>query len=648
MLRTDSPRLVLGSVSALAVTTMLAACSQPASYATVDLSGSNGSFTETAQAYSPVTGQPVYQSTSLFGPQSFPDAAQYQPTSQFAAVDVPQNQVASLGFDGGGFDTFGILDQQQSIPQYTPVASSPVFQQPELLASPQFQSEIQSVDRAFLDTGPLNAPAPFAEAESLLDVAPFEPLENIEPVTVEPVEVETGPSAQVAYAEPQRAIPSLPSAPRRNTIEESALEPLAPAAPRVNRDVDTVADDYATLPGAQTRSTPPADVAPRSGYRSRYDAWDAPRYDAVPSAPQAQTRAPAAPQVTVPRVTAAPAPAPTRDPVRPAGPDSDYTRAALDLLGQRPQQVRLPAPTAVPAPQAVPQVQFGGGLTVPKASAEYPRPYELLRPGVWPELQNPGQGLVQAPAPTPVPQFASLPVPPSPQLQIVDRASEREVSTYEIKRGDTFLTIAQRVGTTPETLAFENGFTPDAKIYIGQKLILPTAKTKNRFANETVANVEVVPADQVSDIGGDTVPVISAEAGDFVTERMPIQRASIPTRRATTSGDPAKFAWPVHGEVYRLDAGQVEIEAAGNTPVSASAAGKVVHVERGAMGVLVVIEHDNGWRSLTVGLDYSAVRPDTRVAQGDMIGKSSRDHRVRFELRDADASVADVLNQLRG
>ena len=66
------------------------------------------------------------------------------------------------------------------------------------------------------------------------------------------------------------------------------------------------------------------------------------------------------------------------------------------------------------------------------------------------------------------------------------------------------------------------------------------------------------------------------------------------------------------------------------------------------MGVLVVIEHDNGWRSLTVGLDYSAVRPDERVEQGDKIGNASREHRVRFELRDAGADVADALEQLRG
>ncbi len=659
MLRPNSSRTILESASALALVSMLAACSQPASFATVDLSGSNGGSSQTAQAYSPVTGQPVYQSTSLYGPQSFPDAAQYQPTSQFAAVDVPQNQVASLGYAGGGFDTFGILDQQQSIPQYAPVASSPVFQQQQLLASPQFQSEIQSVDRAFIDTGPLGSPAPFAEAESLLDIAPFEPLtqnqpDAFEPTTVEPVAVEITR---------QPVAPAPPVEPRRTVIEEVALAPLTvPSVPvQLNRDLEAIAGDYTTPLEDQAALAAPAPQVPSaSEYRGRYDAWDAPRYGAAPAAPEPapQSVQPPAraeisqqplPFLATPRVAEQ---TPRTQPVLRAGPDSAFTDAARELLEQAPQRVRLPAPSVVPSPQ----LRLGGGGTVPNASAEYPRPYELLRPGVWPELEMPGQGMVQAPTPTPLPQFASLPASPTlPPLeaQAIDRASEREASTYEIKRGDTFLTIAQRVGTTPEALAFENGFTPEAKIYIGQRLILPPRPASStqglEYENVSLAAVEVdgVMAES-SVIGGATVPVVDAAFIDTITESMPIQRASIPTRRATTSGDPAEFSWPVHGEVYRLDGGQVEIDAALNARVAASAAGKVVHVERGEMGVMVVIEHDNGWRSLTVGLDYSSVRPDDRVSQGDMIGQASRDHRVRFELRDADAGIADVLSNLRG
>jgi murein DD-endopeptidase MepM/ murein hydrolase activator NlpD len=265
-----------------------------------------------------------------------------------------------------------------------------------------------------------------------------------------------------------------------------------------------------------------------------------------------------------------------------------------------------------------------------------------------------------------------VPAPEAPAVQPIARATERERSTYEIKRNDTLLTIAQQVGTTPEELAFENGMTPEAAIYIGQKLILPEAPARISYSDEGIPMIdvaEVASSSEASDIGGPSVPTIDADTAAKVMGREPIQQASIPVRRVTSFSDPVadvrdelardtvaamgdapstKFAWPVHGEVYRLDAGQVEIDADGEADVSASAAGKVVHVERGPVGVLVVIEHDNGWRSLTVGLDYSEVRPGETVEQGTMIGKASRDHRVRFELRDAEAGVADALTQLRG
>jgi len=145
MQRSVSHRLVLGSVSALAMTAMLAACSQPASHAVVDLGGSYGAG-QTAQAYSTATGQPVYQSTSLYGPQSFPDAPVYQSTSQLASLDAPTNQVASLGNGNGGFDTFGIGNAPAQPPFSPQVFSSPSFEEAELLSTPEFQEELQTVD----------------------------------------------------------------------------------------------------------------------------------------------------------------------------------------------------------------------------------------------------------------------------------------------------------------------------------------------------------------------------------------------------------------------------------------------------------------------------------------------------------------------
>jgi len=324
----------------------------------------------------------------------------------------------------------------------------------------------------------------------------------------------------------------------------------------------------------------------------------------------------------------------------------------LEQKRQRSQRDFRQAPAERPSlqrpRQTAPQRQFDPNLNVPRASGAYPRPYALLRPGVWPELQNPGIGYAQAPNRTPVRQVASLPPPPLPAPQAMARAnSERGVRNYQIRRGDTLLTIAQATGTTPEEVALNNGLSPQAEIFIGQVLVVPGPAIQ-RPVNVSYerASIQIVDADEPQRVNSSR-ETLTAKLRHAKKAAQP-QQSPAPLVRATTSGNPTDFAWPIHGKVYRLEAGQLEIENEGNAPVSASAAGKVVHVERGNMGVLVVIEHDNGWRSLTVGLDYSEVRPGTRVKQGQMIGKSSRDHRVRYELRDADAGVADALKQLRG
>ena len=630
-------RPVSGSVSAIAMVTLLGACSQPASHATVDLSGSNAGNFQTAQTFSPVTGQPVYNPSAGFGPQSFPDGSQYQPNSQFAAGNVPGNQVASLGFDGGGFDTFGILDQQQQSLPRTPIAqSSPSFgQQQQLLSSPQFQREAQSVNQAFEDSARLAAPPPFAEAESLSDLAPFERGGGDNGLEVAPVETGSAVRNSGRGAEEIRT--------RRSAIEETALEPIA--RPR-NRDVQSIGNDYATIPDARSRVENDGEDAAEQVSR-RYSPWLAPQFGSQERT-ESQERTPQRPPIRRTRERA-------EAPAERTGPDSDFARAARDLLPERPRDARLPAPSAVPpAPRS-----FSAGLTVPKASAEYPRPFELLRPGVWPELENPGVGLVQAPAPTQPRQFAAF-APPivEPIGEDVQSASERRAKSYTIKGGDNLLTIANSLGTTPQALAQANSLDLEADIFIGQVLKVPGAPVEKRVFKQTPA-VQISDAPDPSFIGGPKVKTINVDVANKARGLKQIQRASVPSYRVTTLGDPTpprvetassskRFDWPVHGKVFRLNTGQVEIEVGNNAPVAASAAGKVVHVERGPMGVLVVIEHDNGWRSLTVGLDYSAVRPGEVVTQGKVIGKSSRDHRVRFELRDAATGTTDALAQLRG
>ena len=636
MPRPASFRLVFGSVSAVAILTFAAACSQPASFATVDLARGNGGQAQPnqAQAFNSANRLPVYQPTALNGPQSFRGGFQQSPRTQFGAVNVPGDQVASLG---DGSETFGILDQQRGARQFSPIASAPVLG----------RQDFRPLQQQFGGGLRQSPPAPFSQGQSQGGVAPFEPLQSIQAV-----EVNTGSSPRAGFQR-QEAAPSAPPRvqrlPRRTVIEETALQPIPSPVrrpdsrspdSRISRDIPSVGEDYAT-PQRDTRRTAPPVQRPRLPQnRDAYDAWQDPR---ISDNPFERTRAQA--------------PAPERAPVGPRGSEQDFDRAALELLlAQRAQQERFSQQQArqqrpPAAQQRSPQQQYSAGLNVPRASNQYTRPYPLLRPGVWPELDNPGVGLVQAPNRTLLRQFAARPLPPTAPQQPIARASERYAAEYQIKEGDTLLTIAQAVGTTPDELAAKNGFAPEETIYIGQKLKVPAAPSQapgntqhagaffeiiSADADGSVLKVRTPPNAQVGPNGHATKHAIS------------IQRASIPVRNTVAAEKAKAFSWPIHGNVYRLQAGQIEIDSEGNAPVAAAAAGKVVHVERGGMGVLVVIEHDNGWRSLTVGLDYSEVRPGTVVKQGQMIGKSSRDHRVRFELRDANASVADALKQLRG
>lgn len=576
-MRRSTQNFVIGSASAIAIAAVLAACSQPASYAVVDLSGSYG---QSQQAYSARTGEPVYStSTALYGPQSYPE---YVPNSQLAYTDAPTNQVASLGNGPGQFDTYGV------VPTYEPQAfSAPVVSETPLLSSPEFQTEIAQVEplAQYENIGPLDAAAP----------APA-PVYEAAPTPV----YEAVGDAETAYAAPayENYGDIYQPAPQSTMIESAPLGEI----------------ESAPLPDLIAEQMPP-----QPGVGDDYVTWTQPQ-----ESPIAET--------VLGPVADAPAPEPVwqapADTETPYKPDTAFVNEAADLLPPKPQQTRMPAP------QAVPKRALENTGTAPKASGAYPRPYELLRPGIYPEIGAAGEGMVQAPLTTPMPVMAFVQrIEQSGVGPSIDQASTR---SYTIQSGDTLYGIAQRAGLPLEALLSENGLTSDAIIKAGEKISIPARRSQEEAA------LEAAP----SEFADAELPSISAETARDVLAQ-PIERASVPTV-AKTEVKSRRFSWPVHGEVYKLGAGQIEIDPSGKAPVGASAPGRVVHVERGPLGVLVVIEHADGWRSLTVGLEVAHVRVGETVAQGAPIGRASRDHRVRFELRDASSGVADALSQLQG
>jgi len=155
-------------------------------------------------------------------------------------------------------------------------------------------------------------------------------------------------------------------------------------------------------------------------------------------------------------------------------------------------------------------------------------------------------------------------------------------------------------------------------------------------------------SEPVSSVMGTTIIPDSEFAASVPApiQAAPIQAAPIQAAPMQAGMTPGAYSWPVHGDVYRLEQGGIEIAAPAGRTVSAAAAGRVVHVENGPRGYLVVIEHDDGWRSLTLGLGGTAVQTGERVFGGGTLGYTGS-QRIGFELRDGSSNVAEALGLLR-
>jgi murein DD-endopeptidase MepM/ murein hydrolase activator NlpD len=180
---------------------------------------------------------------------------------------------------------------------------------------------------------------------------------------------------------------------------------------------------------------------------------------------------------------------------------------------------------------------------------------------------------------------------------------------YDVAEGDTLNVIASRYGIETGEILQANSLESSDLIRAGQPLILPGAKP---------LYVRTTPQEQVVEAAAPQAPSRSSGLASQVV--------------AATRPAPLDLVWPTSGPITtrfgqvgwtspRGHAG-VDIAAPWGAPVRAAAAGRVAVATRagGAYGILVVIDHGDGLRTVYAHLSQLNVDPGESVERGELIG----------------------------
>ncbi len=220
----------------------------------------------------------------------------------------------------------------------------------------------------------------------------------------------------------------------------------------------------------------------------------------------------------------------------------------------------------------------------------------------------------------------------------------KDIKVHEVRPGETLWTIARKYDINIDTLIGANDIKNMNNIMPGDELtILPVKGIKykigpgDRFA-EIIDNYglnpeEVKRANNISQVDkleqGDSLILPGAEP-DFGYQDRLNQMFIRPVEGRVTS--PFGPRWGSHHD-------GIDYAASVGTPVKAAGGGRVVHVGySGGYGRTVIIEHQEGMRTLYAHLNSYDVRVGERVNRGQTIartgnsGRSTGPH-LHFEVR---------------
>lgn len=237
-------------------------------------------------------------------------------------------------------------------------------------------------------------------------------------------------------------------------------------------------------------------------------------------------------------------------------------------------------------------------------------------------------------------------------------------TVHTVKPGETLAGIANRA-VVPRVLIIEaNGLKAPYKVHSGQKLVIPRRRNHTVKAGETGFEIALRYG-----VGWQAIAIANAldpkkplKAGTRLAiptmanlpAPVPVPAGSEPPKGSQPDSpaididnDP-RFSWPVPGEVLRgfvapgKKAAHSGIDLSGKlgSAVRAVAAGRVIFAgeEPARYGVLVVIDHGNGWASAYGKLQKVTVKKGEKVRAGERVGLlgnrgETSDTALHFEIR---------------
>jgi murein DD-endopeptidase MepM/ murein hydrolase activator NlpD len=232
-------------------------------------------------------------------------------------------------------------------------------------------------------------------------------------------------------------------------------------------------------------------------------------------------------------------------------------------------------------------------------------------------------------------------------------------SFHVVNPGETLMSIAHRHHLPAAELAKANSLDASAKLKVGARLTIPSAKTAAAPATVTIAQPAAVPA--VGKLAA--APVGTPQSARLAQATTSVEAApESPVKAAEATAALPTFRWPVRGKVItsygaktngKVNDG-INLAVPEGTPVKAAEDGVVAYSgnELKGYGNLILVRHANGYVTAYAHASELLVKRGDTIKRGQVIAKSGQSGEVgspqlHFEIRKGSTPV-DPLQFLNG